>query len=628
MDAPKIEEAKDQVFKKPVLFGPRPGKGKAPVKALQKSSDEDVEVDNDTKQPVAPQPVQQVVTNETDKPRSKSTVMAKIPYKEPSWGGMPPQEYFLEELKSGVIVRTIPLHTRSFHCFGRLDGCHVSMAHPTISRYHAVLQYRSTFSADDESRGFYLFDLGSTHGTFLNKNRLKPESFTRVQVGHMIKLGCSTRMFILQGPEEDQEEESELSITEMKEKRRLEKLEEEQRKEEEERKKAEEGINWGMDDDAEEETDLTENPYAVTTNEELYIDDPKKTLRGWFEREGEELNYECEEKGFGHFVCRVELPIDSSSGQPHVAEANVKGKKKEAVVQCALEACRILDRLGLLRQSSHESKQRKQKDWEADDYYDSDEDSFFDRTGELETKRQQRMKQMGKVEETIETYETLVEKHKNVVELLKEAEQKLTTMTSITQRSDTDDPDSGVDALDSYMSNLKEQNFDKLERKRTRVEIEKLKQQEAKLRSLVNFTKPPSLPEVKKPESLPPPVKTESKSETEPSKKAPREPEPSKSLREDFKSKRESSKNSEVVPAKIAKQTKANDVHQTVSKSEESEELCVKQQEPVKPKNIPIAKTKKASKSNTEEEYSTTVWQPPAGQTGDGRTSLNDKYGY
>lgn len=169
---------------------------------------------------------------------------------------------------------------------------------------------------------------------------------------------------------------------------------------------------------------MTENPFAQTTNEELYLDDPKKALRGFMEREGYDLEYDCSEQGIGQFLCKVELPLDDDHGRSIVAEVLHKGKKKEAVVQCALEACRILDRYGLLRQATHgknyksmtyglaykfsflESRKRKVKNWEENDFYDSDDDTFLDRTGTIEKKRENRMK--AKTPAKAETYQSLV----------------------------------------------------------------------------------------------------------------------------------------------------------------------------------------------------------------------------
>ena len=53
------------------------------------------------------------------------------------------------------------------------------------------------------------------------------------------------------------------------------------------------------------------------------------------------------------YICTLcSLPVQSAGGEMVVAEATLKGKKKEAVTQCALEACRLLDSYGMLRQAS------------------------------------------------------------------------------------------------------------------------------------------------------------------------------------------------------------------------------------------------------------------------------------
>jgi len=61
------------------------------------------------------------------------------------------------------------------------------------------------------------------------------------------------------------------------------------------------------------------------------------------------------------------------------------------------------------------SRKRKQKNWEDEDYYDSDDDTFLDRTGTVERKRTERMKKAGKVDERPETYESLVKKKKIII---------------------------------------------------------------------------------------------------------------------------------------------------------------------------------------------------------------------
>ncbi|XP_039752004.1 kanadaptin-like [Pararge aegeria] len=303
------------------------------------------------------------------------------------------------------------------------------------------------------------------------------------------------------GVEERREREKKLRIVDIKEREKA-RLKEQALRKEKEKLKENEGIDWGMgEDDQEEEPDLADNPYASTANEELYLQDPKKTLRGFFSREGIELEYDCVEKGVGQFACSVELPIDDAQGRPVIAEVIHRGKKKDAVVACALEACRILDRVGLLRQAKHESRRRKERDWGADDYYDSDEDTFFDRTGNVEKKRKTRMVKLGVTSESSKplSYYELVKKIEELELNITKEEASIENM-----REEMKQNAQYTDSLDDYMKTIDAiPNYHQTTEHKEMISKSKLKIKEMQvelieMRRLAEIAKPTNLPELTK----------------------------------------------------------------------------------------------------------------------------------
>ena len=186
------------IFKKPqFIIGPRRGKVVGKVRSVDTKPQEQPLETEDTGNISDPDSgISDIATTGQDivkvsetKPSNAVSPAQKIkeqliplPYKEPKWSGVPSEVYGFEVLKSGQILESIDLSTKSFYVFGRLSTCDIHMANTTVSRYHAILQYRSQES-ESNPVGFYIYDLGSTHGTFLNKNRIKPNIYVRVQVG-------------------------------------------------------------------------------------------------------------------------------------------------------------------------------------------------------------------------------------------------------------------------------------------------------------------------------------------------------------------------------------------------------------------------------------------------------------
>ncbi|KAF1509960.1 Kanadaptin, partial [Eudyptula albosignata] len=199
----------------------------------------------------------------------------------------------------------------------------------------------------------------------------------------------------------------------------------------------------------------------------------------FFSSLGEELEYEYDDRGHNSWLCRIKLPVDDASGKQLVAEVLHSGKKKEAMIQCALEACRLLDARGVLRQEAV-SRKRKSKNWEDEDFYDSDDDTFLDRTGAVEKKRLSRMKKAGKIEEKPETYDSLV---RRIIMTC----QAYSLMHPAAQ-----------DSLDEFMTEIKSGcTLDSVARKKLHLRSFELKKEQQRLKGLIKLVKPAELPELK-----------------------------------------------------------------------------------------------------------------------------------
>ena len=178
-------------------------------------------------------------------------------YEQPSWTQICPSSsgYFFEVIKNGIPLAgdTIDLSDIDHCILGRQPGpllnpkCSTgrssALLHPSISRAHAVLQFGSNSNLPP---GWYIYDLDSTHGTFVNKRRVPPSRYIRLRVGYVLRLGFSTRLLVLHGPESDVESETKETWSELvaKKKARLARIE----RAEEEPSKGDNEVecNWGI----------------------------------------------------------------------------------------------------------------------------------------------------------------------------------------------------------------------------------------------------------------------------------------------------------------------------------------------------------------------------------------------
>lgn len=107
--------------------------------------------------------------------------------------------------KDDDLIDTYHISRQSAYLFGREHKvADIPVDHPSLSKQHAVLQYRALPSKNQQSGAPdklqckpYLMDLESTNGTFINGVRLDSARYYELRRGDVITLGASSREYVL-----------------------------------------------------------------------------------------------------------------------------------------------------------------------------------------------------------------------------------------------------------------------------------------------------------------------------------------------------------------------------------------------------------------------------------------------
>ncbi|CAI2724521.1 unnamed protein product [Schistosoma spindalis] len=123
-----------------------------------------------------------------------------IKYNEPEDARKPTTHWRLYAFKGNKTLSVLHIHRQSGFLIGRdRKIADIPMDHPSISKQHAVLQYRLV-------RGLirlYIIDLESANGTYLNNNRIESRRYYELLEKDVIKFGFSTREYVVMTSETD-----------------------------------------------------------------------------------------------------------------------------------------------------------------------------------------------------------------------------------------------------------------------------------------------------------------------------------------------------------------------------------------------------------------------------------------